>query len=132
MRTRPAMAGRLSSARSKRRLPAVATRWIRATLAAIPIGLLLSCSTTPTGPNDRQWRMLPGHVEKPSIPAFRGGRTCWVYLPPGYGTRSSGYPVLYMNDGELTFDVKNGLHMNRVCEDLIRAHEIEPLIVVAI
>ena len=78
------------------------------------------------------WRLLPGHVESLIIPAFRSGRQCWVYLPPGYETASRHYPVLYVNDGQWVFDEQGGMHVNRICEDLIRRGEIEPIIVVAI
>ena len=40
--------------------------------------------------------------------------------------------MLYLNDGEIAFDGPDGMHANRICEDLIRRGEIQPLIVVAI
>jgi predicted alpha/beta superfamily hydrolase len=40
--------------------------------------------------------------------------------------------VLYVQDGELAFDVQGGMHINRICESLIGRGEIEPIIVVAI
>src|ERR1041385_2516519 len=93
-------------------------------------GLLLACSRQPTNPNRNSWRLLPGHVEPVSFAAFRDGRQCWVYLPPGYTMSDARYPVLYVNDGSSVFEP--GIHANRICEDLIRAGEITPLIVVAI
>ncbi|HET9328264.1 MAG TPA: alpha/beta hydrolase-fold protein [Candidatus Eisenbacteria bacterium] len=94
--------------------------------------LLVSCSSLPEGPNDNAWRLLPGHVETLQVPAFRNGRQCWVYLPPGYATSTRRYPVLYMNDGQTAFEGNSGIHVNRICEDLIRSGEIEPIIVVAV
>lgn len=91
-----------------------------------------ACSRSPLDPNVGAWRMLPGHVEAFSDPAFRAGRSCWVYLPPGYGWSSDRYPVLYATDGESVFDDGGQIHVNRICEALIRAGEIRPIIVVAI
>jgi predicted alpha/beta superfamily hydrolase len=93
---------------------------------------LLSCSTKTTNPNDAGWRFLPGHVETLSVPAFRGGRECRIYLPPGYTTSDQRYPVLYVNDGQQIFDPGGHVQANRICEDLIRGGEIEPIIIVAI
>jgi predicted alpha/beta superfamily hydrolase len=67
-----------------------------------------------------------------SYPPFRSGRQCWVYLPPGYAQTDRRYPVLYLNDGETAFDGKDGMHVNRICEDLIRRGEMAPIIVVAV
>lgn len=57
----------------------------------------LSCARSATGPNDSAWRFLPGRVETLSLPAFREGRLCWVYLPPDYAASGRRYPVLYMS-----------------------------------
>ncbi len=92
----------------------------------------LACARGVTGPDGNTWRFLPGTVEPLSVVAFRDGRQCWVYLPPGYAPSGRRYPVLYLNDGEAAFDGSDGLHLNRACEDLIGRGEIEPLIVVAI
>jgi len=100
--------------------------WFAATM------FVASCSRTPLDPNEASWRMLPGHVERFSDPAFRAGRTCWVYLPPDYSASHDRYPVLYATDGELMFDGAGEMHVNRICEDLIRSGEIRPIIVVAI
>src|SRR5262249_44014908 len=94
--------------------------------------LLLSCSTSTTNPNDAGWRFLPGHVEALDVPAFRGGRPCRIYLPPGYTTSDRRYPVLYLNDGAEVFDPGGVVQANRICEDLIRGGEIVPIIMVAI
>ena len=102
-------------------------------LVVVAAGLvLLSCSTLTTDPNDSGWRFLPGHVEDLSVPAFRGGRPCRVYLPPGYSTSGRRYPVLYVNDGQELFDPNGAVRANRICEDLIRGGEIAPIIMVAI
>ena len=116
--------------------------WSGGSLGALPRGRfgwlvilalgLTSCSTSPTGPRTSPTRLLPGHVESLVYGPFRNGRQCWVYLPPGYATSDRRYPVLYLNDGEIQFDVKGGIHANRVCEDLIRRGEMAPIIVVAI
>lgn len=101
----------------------------------LPCALLLTslaCVKLPTGPKGDPWRFLPGTVESFSFALFRDGRQCWVYLPPGYALTDRRYPVLYLNDGELAFDSGFGMHVNRICEDLIRRREMEPLIVVAI
>jgi predicted alpha/beta superfamily hydrolase len=102
-------------------------------LVVVAAGLcLLSCSTRTTDPNDSGWRFLPGHVEALNVPAFRGDRPCWIYLPPGYSTSGQRYPVLYVNDGQEIFDTDRGVQANRICEDLIRGGEIVPIIMVAI
>ena len=94
---------------------------------------LTACAKWPEGPNANGWRLLPGRVEGLSYAPFRSGRQCWVYLPPGYATSARRYPVLYVNDGEYAFDrLYGGMRINRICEDLIRRVEIEPIIVVAI
>ena len=76
--------------------------------------------------------MLPGQVETFSEPGFRSGRRCLIYLPPGYATSGDRYPVLYATDGEWVFDGNDEMHVNRICEDLIRQGEIRPIIVVTI
>ena len=91
---------------------------------------LLACSRPPTNPNVNGWRFLPGHVEPLSFAAFRHSRPCWVYLPPGYIGSATRYPVLYVNDGASVLG--DGNNANRICEDLIRSGEIEPLILVAV
>jgi predicted alpha/beta superfamily hydrolase len=105
---------------------ATSARLIVATLAVS----LLACSRLPTNPNDNTWRFLPGHVEPLSFAAFRHSRPCWVYLPPGYLGSTTRYPVLYVNDGASVLN--GGINANRICEDLIRSGEIEPLILVAV
>src|SRR5438094_289881 len=104
----------------------------RRALLLFAVVALSSCSKQPVGPMQNIWRPLPGHVESLVVPAFRNGRQCWVYLPPGYSTSTRRYPDLYVHDGQWTFDQKAGMHVNRICEDLIRRGEMEPIIVVAI
>ena len=105
--------------------------WLGLLLIACTVGVAAEgCSTAPTGLDRNTWHLLPGHVERLSVSAFRNGRTCWVYLPPNYAHSSRRYPVLYVQDGELAFD--GGMHINRICEAMIRRGEIQPIIVVAI
>ena len=102
-------------------------------IALIVAGLFAwACSKTPVDPNVASWRVLPGHVESFRHAGFRAGRQCWVYLPPSYQLSSDRYPVLYVTDGEDVFDGGGQMHVNRICEDLIRKGEIRPIIVVAI
>jgi predicted alpha/beta superfamily hydrolase len=110
----------------------VKREWSLAVLMATLALATLSCARGVTGPRDNTWRFLPGHVEGLTLPTFRDGRPCWVYLPPGYAQSGARYPVLYMNDGQYAFDGDGCMHANRVAEDLIRRGEIEPLIIVAI
>ena len=64
-------------------------------------------------------------------------RTLIVYLPPGYESSESHYPVLYMHDGQNLFDpatafAGNEWRADETAEDLINAGEVEPLIIVGI
>ena len=106
--------------------------WPLRLLPALLVVATLACARGVTGPDGNTWRFLPGTVQPLSIAAFRDGRQCWVYLPPGYAASGRRYPVLYLNDGEAAFDGSDGIHVNRICEDLIRRGEIEPIIMVAI
>jgi len=102
-------------------------------VVALALGVgATQCAQSPTGPKGDPWRFLPGTVVSLSFAEFRNGRQCWVYLPPGYAQSSRRYAVLYLNDGETAFDGEFGMHVNRICEDLIRRGEIEPIVVVAI
>jgi predicted alpha/beta superfamily hydrolase len=105
---------------------------IRAWSLSLIVFATISCARGITGPEGNPWRFLPGTVERFSFAPFRDGRLCWVYLPPGYATSGHRYPVLYVNDGEYAFDGADGRHLNRICEDLIRRGEMQPIIVVAI
>lgn len=107
--------------------------WSVRGLLWIAFGLpLMGCAQSPTGPKGDPWRFLPGTVVSFSYAAFRDGRQCWIYLPPSYAHSDRRFPVLYLNDGEIAFDAEYGMHVGRICEDLIRRGEIEPIIVVAI
>lgn len=67
---------------------------------------------------------------------FLAGRTCLVYLPPGYPGIGRRYPVLYVHDGEAAFDggpaFVESFGFDQVANALIASGEIEPLIIVAI
>src|SRR6185503_9172588 len=95
-------------------------------------GCLSGCSRLPTDPNATSWHLRPGTVVPYSTPAFRQGRLCWVYLPPGYTLTRRVYPVVYMHDGEIAFDGPHGMHVNRICDNLIANRSMQPVIVVAI
>lgn len=124
-----AMLGRRGCDRTKER-----SRALNRLLPVLLTLATLACARGVTGPDGNTWRFLPGTVEPLSFAPFRDGRQCWVYLPPGYGPSGRRYPVLYVNDGDVAFDGSEpyGLHINRICEDLIRRGEIEPIIMVAI
>jgi pullulanase len=70
------------------------------------------------------------------VPEFLDGRTCWVYLPPGYAPAIRRYPVLYMHDGpELFGPDAVGLptwHMEDTCDSLISGGIVAPFIIVGI
>lgn len=102
---------------------------VRLAIAALLLSLV-ACTRLPTGPNDNTWRFLSGRIEQLSFAPFRGGRLCWIYLPPGYSVSEQRYPVLYLNDGGAAFP--GGMNLDRACEDLIHRGEIKPLIVVAV
>lgn len=91
-----------------------------------PVLVGASGSTLP-----QQSRVLTVHV-----PAFLEGRTCWVYLPPGYDPTSRRYPVLYMHDGQELFgpdtEVGPTWHLEATCDSLISLGYVEPFIVVGI
>lgn len=62
-------------------------------------------------------------------------RKVHIYLPPSYSWDGQPYPVLYVHDGQNVFHTAfNGQswHLGRVCERLIEAGLIEPLIIVAV
>jgi predicted alpha/beta superfamily hydrolase len=93
-------------------------------------------STPPAGPE----HTLTGDIRRHE--AFHSeylehDRTILVYLPPGYDPESAErYPVLYLHDGQNVFDRATSIgeewHVDETAESLIRAGEIEPLIVVGI
>ncbi|MCX8029267.1 MAG: esterase family protein [Brevinematales bacterium] len=63
-------------------------------------------------------------------------RKLWIYLPPGYDTSKSFYPVLYMHDGQNLWDGEvlpfGGWKVNTILDTLIRSNKVEPVIVVGI
>ena len=72
---------------------------------------------------------------------FGNNRTLRVLLPPGYSeraNRSRRYPVLYLNDGQNLFDATVSVfnpqewEVDETVDRLIRAGEIEPIIIVGI
>ena len=79
-----------------------------------------------------------GHIDRiaPLPSRFVTGREVQVWLPPGYeqapGRR---YPVLYMLDGETTFDAQvlgEELGVDETAQRLVKAGAIEPMIIVAV
>ncbi|MBU2690809.1 MAG: phosphonate ABC transporter ATP-binding protein [Candidatus Eisenbacteria bacterium] len=80
---------------------------------------------------------ITGNVSTITIPAFARNRRIWVYLPPNYATEPDRrYPVLYMLDGQNIFDNATSFAgewgVDEICERLILAGEIQPIIVIAI
>jgi predicted alpha/beta superfamily hydrolase len=69
---------------------------------------------------------------------LKSPRDVIVYLPPDYRTSlADRYPVLYMNDGQNLFDAAtaflgNEWGLDETADRLIRAGEIQPLIIVGI
>ena len=65
-------------------------------------------------------------------------RNIIVYLPPDYEEQDRRYPVMYMQDGQNLFDPETSFVQGRTwqfgehADQLIRAKEIEPLIVVGV
>lgn len=83
---------------------------------------------------------VTGHVESLGTfhSRFLGDRPVLVYLPPSYDTDPTRrFPVLYMHDGQNLFDRRTAFQgiewqADETAERLIRAGQIEPLIIVAI
>jgi predicted alpha/beta superfamily hydrolase len=70
-------------------------------------------------------------------PQLENRRTIWVWLPPDYeDDEDRRYPVLYMHDGQNLFDASLSFAgewaVDETATQLIRAGEIEPIIVVGI
>lgn len=64
--------------------------------------------------------------------AFLGGRQLWIYLPQAYSSTVTGYPVLYVLDGEFVFSpTEPSWHAEQMLDSMALAG-IPPLIVVAI
>lgn len=64
-----------------------------------------------------------------------GGRTrkIWLYLPPGYETSSSSYPVLYMHDGQNLFDDSTSFagewHVDETLNQLSEENKIKLIVI---
>ena len=68
---------------------------------------------------------------------FDNRRSIAIYLPPGYSSSSTRYPVIYAMDGQNLFDEATSVHgqewkLDEAMENLFRSHKIQPAIVVAI
>jgi predicted alpha/beta superfamily hydrolase len=68
---------------------------------------------------------------------FLADRQITIYTPPGYEESGSRYPVLYLHDGQNLFEAERSFageiwHVKSTADALIRAGEIEPLIIVGI
>jgi predicted alpha/beta superfamily hydrolase len=83
---------------------------------------------------------IRAHADFPSR-FLKNPHTVLVYLPPGYGSGENAarrYPVLYLHDGQNVFDGATSYipgkewQVDETAERLIRAGEIEPVIIVAI
>lgn len=91
-------------------------------------------------PSNGSARSLSGDIRfHPDFPAHHLGnrRTLAVYLPPGYETSTARYPVLYAHDGQNLFDASISYSgtdwgLDERCEEMIRAGEIPPLMVVGV
>jgi predicted alpha/beta superfamily hydrolase len=64
-------------------------------------------------------------------------RAIRVWLPPGYDSTSTRYPVLYMHDAQNIFDASISFlgvewEVDEACSELIAARRIPPLVVVGI
>jgi predicted alpha/beta superfamily hydrolase len=77
------------------------------------------------------------HQDFPST--FLPARDLIIYLPPNYETEAPRrYPVLYMQDGQILFDVATSFfagqerHMDERAQALITENKISPLIIVGI
>ncbi len=100
-----------------------------------------------------RWRNNAGEAERVSGGSITGdlrvhgnfrssilgnSRRLLVWLPPGYDpSRTTPYPVLYMQDGQNLFDTRTGFggmewNVDETADRLIRARRIRPLIVVGI
>lgn len=98
------------------------------------VGLPTLQSTVPSIVGDLRLHQLKSKV-------FGNTRVIRVLLPPGYNQRRNRnvrYPVLYLNDGQNLFDVSTSIfnplewRADEALDRLIKAQEIEPLIVVGV
>jgi len=76
-----------------------------------------------------------------TVPGWRSRflpeRQITIYTPPGYEEGDGRYPVLYLHDGQNLFEPHRSFagdiwHVQSTADALIRAGEIEPLIIVGI
>lgn len=71
-------------------------------------------------------------------PKALAARQITIYTPPGYEDSEARYPVLYLHDGQNLFEGERAYvpgqiwHVHTTAEMMIRAGEIEPLIIVGI
>ncbi len=76
---------------------------------------------------------MPGWAPQSLAP-----RQITIYTPPGYESSHTRYPVLYLHDGQNLFEEHRSFvpgeiwHVKTTADHLIRAGEIEPLIIVGI
>lgn len=78
-------------------------------------------------------RTIPGWKSR-----FLAPRQITIYTPPGYEQSDGRYPVLYLHDGQNLFEAHRAFvpgeiwHVKSTADTMIRAGEIEPLIIVGI
>lgn len=78
-------------------------------------------------------RTIPGWTSR-----FLAPRQITIYTPPGYAESDERYPVLYLHDGQNLFEAHRAFvpgeiwQVKSTADTLIRAGEIEPLIIVGI
>ncbi|RLD21799.1 MAG: hypothetical protein DRI69_03080 [Bacteroidetes bacterium] len=76
-------------------------------------------------------RVMADAFEMPQL----DGRTrkIWIYLPPGYETSTSSYPVLYMHDGQNLFDDSTSFagewHVDESLNDLYESNNIALIVI---
>jgi predicted alpha/beta superfamily hydrolase len=70
------------------------------------------------------------------MPQLDRQRRLWIYLPPGYGSGTESYPVLYMHDGQNLFSGKTSFSgewgVDETLERMIKRNKLEKIIVVGI
>jgi pullulanase len=79
---------------------------------------------------------LTGDVFTMSFPDFLSGRRVWIWLPPGYASSETRYPVLYFWDGQNVFDAATSFagewHADETLAAMIAGGGVRPLIAVGI
>ncbi len=67
------------------------------------------------------------------MPQLNRNRRIWVYLPPGYESSDRRYPVIYLHDGQNTFDAARSFSGEwKVDESLNRFAEMEQIEAIAV